>query len=65
MFKKKYIQIGEAIVRTYKTYKMGSDKAANTLYIYVLKYDNKLRKFKIRSITKYKNCIIYHIDWVI
>lgn len=64
MIKKKYIQINGSIFRTYKRYKMGSDKENKMLYIYVLKQDNALRKFKVVKITKYKNCIIYHIEFV-
>lgn len=64
LFKKKYIQINDAVFRTYKIYKRGDEKKNSTLYVYVLKYDGVLRKFKVMNIKEFKNCIFYEIEFL-
>lgn len=64
MIKKKYLQLGDLLIRTYKTYKYDNGKTNKDCYIYVMKVDKALQKFKVLKIIKYKNCIIYNITLI-
>lgn len=64
IFKKKYIQIEDAVFKTYKTYKIGTKEESNTTYVYTILIDNVLRKFQVSKIETFKNCIIYYIEFL-